>query len=181
MATATAAIANHLNIAEAIIVSVEEWAHVLFVRFIGCRPRFVSKKVKAVEMITRSDAAKEIAKAVEGFEKEDYECSVWEKGGRCRIYVKDMGYSNARSQDQGFIHINTDGTIGFDNLKGRPRGVVESVESLTLQIAEDKEGAEAMAKPYSNLPQTKQESWDGYHSQRQAKDYYFGAADEESF
>jgi hypothetical protein len=45
MTTATAAIANHLNIAEAIIASVEEWAHVLFVRFVGRRPRFVSKKV----------------------------------------------------------------------------------------------------------------------------------------
>ena len=45
MTTATAAIANHLNIAEAIVASVEEWAHVLFVRFIGRRPRFVSKKI----------------------------------------------------------------------------------------------------------------------------------------
>ena len=45
MTTATAAIASHLNIAESIIASVEEWAHVLFVRFIGRRPRFVSKKV----------------------------------------------------------------------------------------------------------------------------------------
>jgi hypothetical protein len=49
MTTATAAIANHLNIAESIISSVEEWAHVLFVRFVGRRPRFVSKKVTKME------------------------------------------------------------------------------------------------------------------------------------
>lgn len=42
---AITAIANHLNIAESIIASIEEWAHVLFVRFIGRRPRFVSKKI----------------------------------------------------------------------------------------------------------------------------------------
>lgn len=48
MTTATAAIAQHLNVTESIIAKVEEWAHVLFVRFIGRRPRFVSKKV--VEM-----------------------------------------------------------------------------------------------------------------------------------
>lgn len=45
MTTATAQIASHLNIAETIIATVEEWAHVLFVRFTIGRPRFVSKKV----------------------------------------------------------------------------------------------------------------------------------------
>lgn len=49
MTAANAAIANHLNIAEGIIASVEEWTHVLFVRFIGRRPRFVSKKVVKME------------------------------------------------------------------------------------------------------------------------------------
>lgn len=45
MTTATAQIANHLNIVESVIVEVQEWAHVLFVRFASGRPRFVSKKV----------------------------------------------------------------------------------------------------------------------------------------
>jgi len=45
MTTATAAIASHLSIAESIVASVEEWANVLFVRLVGRRPRFVSKKV----------------------------------------------------------------------------------------------------------------------------------------
>ena len=50
MTTATAAIASHLNIAETIIAEVQEWAHVLFVWFVGRRPRFVSKKVMEDKM-----------------------------------------------------------------------------------------------------------------------------------
>lgn len=165
MTTATAAIAQHLNIAEAIIAEVQEWASVLFVRFIGRRPRFVSKKV--VVMITRSEAAKAIAAAIQKFEKEKYECSVWEKGGRCRIYIKDMGYRNPRAQDQGFVHINTDGTLGFNNLTGHPRGVIETIESLNLHIAEDSEGAKAMSQPYKPIL-TKQESWAAYHADHPA-------------
>ena len=45
MTTAATAIAQHLNVAESLIAKIEEWAHVLFVRFIGRRPRFVSKRV----------------------------------------------------------------------------------------------------------------------------------------
>jgi len=39
-----AAIAQHLNIAESAITEIQEWAHVLWVRFVG-GVRFVSKKV----------------------------------------------------------------------------------------------------------------------------------------
>lgn len=63
MTTATAAIANHLNIAEGIIASVEEWAHVLFVRFIGRRPRFVSKKVMKVSKEIPESVARKIKAA----------------------------------------------------------------------------------------------------------------------
>ena len=45
MTTATLAIANHLGIATSLIKEVEEWANVLFVRFVKGSPRFVSKKV----------------------------------------------------------------------------------------------------------------------------------------
>jgi hypothetical protein len=45
MSIQSAAIASHLNIAESIIASIEEWANVLFVRFVKGSPRFVSKKV----------------------------------------------------------------------------------------------------------------------------------------
>lgn len=41
----TQAIAQHLNLAEELILEVQEWAKVLWVRIKGMRPRFVSKKV----------------------------------------------------------------------------------------------------------------------------------------
>lgn len=44
-AAATAQIASYLNIAEAAIARVEEWAHVLFVVAKGIGARFVSKKI----------------------------------------------------------------------------------------------------------------------------------------
>jgi hypothetical protein len=49
MTTATAAIANHLNVAASAIVEVQEWARVLWVRIKGVGARFVSKKVIAVK------------------------------------------------------------------------------------------------------------------------------------
>jgi hypothetical protein len=132
----------------------------------GLGARFVSKKV--VVMITRSEAAQQIADAVEAYDREDYRCSVWEKAGRCRIYIKDMGYANAKAQDQGYIQINTDGTVCFDNLKKLPRGVQKTVEALNLQIARDEEGAEALAKSYIKKPQTIQGSWAAYHADHPA-------------
>jgi hypothetical protein len=41
----TAAIANHLNVAESAITEIQEWARVLWVRVKGLGARFVSKKV----------------------------------------------------------------------------------------------------------------------------------------
>ena len=60
-----------------------------------------------------------------------------------------MGYTNARAQDRGFVHINTDGSIGYDNLKSS-RGIQECIESLDLSIADDPNGRVAMQqKPQS--------------------------------
>ena len=47
-------IAQHLNILESAIAQVEEWANVLFVRFIKGSPRFVSKKVKEKETMVET-------------------------------------------------------------------------------------------------------------------------------
>jgi hypothetical protein len=48
----TAAIANHLNVAETAITEVQEWARVLWVRVRGLGARFVSKKVmKAMDLL----------------------------------------------------------------------------------------------------------------------------------
>lgn len=51
MSVATA-VASHLNVAESLITEVQEWAHVLWVRFTSGRPQFVSKKVKMMHKIT---------------------------------------------------------------------------------------------------------------------------------
>lgn len=48
----TTAIAQHLNVAEAAIVEVQEWARVLWVRVKGLGARFVSKKVTKMEAKT---------------------------------------------------------------------------------------------------------------------------------
>jgi len=44
----TAAIANHLNVAESAITEVQEWARVMWVRVKGLGARFVSKRVVKV-------------------------------------------------------------------------------------------------------------------------------------
>jgi hypothetical protein len=51
MTTATAAIANHLNVAASAIVEIQEWARVLWVRIKGVGARFVSKKVVEVKPV----------------------------------------------------------------------------------------------------------------------------------
>lgn len=65
MNTATAAIANHLNVAASAIVEVQEWARVLWVRVKGLGARFVSKKVAAVDSVTyKNIKLKPVTKAV---------------------------------------------------------------------------------------------------------------------
>jgi hypothetical protein len=51
MNTATAAIANHLNVAASAIVEVQEWARVLWVRVRGIGARFVSKRIAEVKPV----------------------------------------------------------------------------------------------------------------------------------
>ena len=55
----TQAIAQHLNLAEELILEVQEWKRVLWVRIKGVRPKFVSKKVvKQMLTLTLDEAAK---------------------------------------------------------------------------------------------------------------------------
>lgn len=61
-----AAIAQHLNIAESLIAEIQEWASVLWVRFVSGRPRFVSKKVVAkMEMPVLTGTEKQVAWAAD--------------------------------------------------------------------------------------------------------------------
>ena len=89
-----AAIANHLNVAESIIAAVEEWAHVLFVRFIGRRPRFVSKRV--IDMTTDKDQLIEKMEEIGGRR--------WTKDDHDRVYfpgavvAKLLKLSNSKSR-----------------------------------------------------------------------------------
>lgn len=52
----TQAIAQHLNLSQELILEVQEWARVLWVRIKGMRPRFVSKK--GVNQMTLDEASK---------------------------------------------------------------------------------------------------------------------------
>jgi hypothetical protein len=54
----TQAIAQHLNLAEELIVEVQEWARVLWVRIKGMRPKFVSKRVAKSVKLSLEEAAK---------------------------------------------------------------------------------------------------------------------------
>lgn len=59
------AIATHLNVAEAAIVEIQEWASVLWVRVKGLGARFVSKKVVKVKMENKKVA--EFAQGIEEY------------------------------------------------------------------------------------------------------------------
>lgn len=86
MNTATAAVANHLQIAADLIQEIQEWASVLWVRVMGRRPTFVSKKITAEEKMTEAlaTATKTIEQALEQIGNR------WQKGSMDRIYFSDL-------------------------------------------------------------------------------------------
>ena len=91
----TAAIANHLNVAEAAITEVQEWARVLWVRVRGLGARFVSKKV--------------IAEMKNGFElkSESDGIKVWEKGSQGVIeYPGQSFFAVNRKPEGGWQAVN---------------------------------------------------------------------------
>jgi hypothetical protein len=75
--TTAAAIANHLQIAADLITEIQEWASVLWVRIMGRRPRFVSKKVTEEKMTTIEESLERIGRR-------------WQKNGMDRIYFSDL-------------------------------------------------------------------------------------------
>jgi hypothetical protein len=50
--TAQKPVSEFLNITQELVTEVREWANVLWVRVVGCRPRFVSKKVIIMKKIS---------------------------------------------------------------------------------------------------------------------------------
>lgn len=101
---ATTAIANHLNIAESMISEIQEWAKVLWVRFVSGRPRFVSKKVVKVMPLSFDSFRESVAsKHPElDFRFTDYSANTSEYyyeavhafGGNDRGLLKVLGYPN---------------------------------------------------------------------------------------
>ncbi len=55
-AAAQKPVSKFLQVAQELVKEVREWANVLWVRVLGCRPRFVSKKVMSVKNISLEKA-----------------------------------------------------------------------------------------------------------------------------
>jgi hypothetical protein len=143
MTTATAAIANHLNIAESIISSVEEWAHVLFVRFVGRRPRFVSKKV--VKPMTLEE-----------------------------VFV-DVATQATKKLGRGVVESGKTPSISF-----YPMGSVTLVKgNLSIGDCWDDEARFMVRDMWASAEKPEQVTVQT--TQSQSQEWYFGAADEESF
>lgn len=81
----TQAIAQHLNLAQELILEVQEWAHVLWVRIKGMRSKFVSKKV-AIAMITKEQAEAMLGMPIKGWD---------EKSAEYIQRLKEAGYKNS--------------------------------------------------------------------------------------
>lgn len=82
--------------------------------------------------ITRSEAAKLIKSALETDEKENYSVTVWEKGGKVRCYLKDLGYTN--KQDRGFFAFNSDGTPHWAGLERGTGHAIEVIKSVLADL-----------------------------------------------
>jgi hypothetical protein len=170
----TAQIATFLNVSPNQIKSVTEMAWVFCVVVKGCRARFVSKKAvkekekeKGMEM-TRSQLANKISS--------DLDCTskVWEKGDKVRVYLSHRG------KDYGFVEIATKG-VEF-NLSGYANNVYgrvirESIEGIKIKP----ESFRGQMLRTAAQPDSIQDSWDAYHKAAPDREYFFGAADEESY
>ena len=72
------AIANHLNIASEAIIKIEEWANVLWVKFVGgCR--FVSKKVIKMQNVDTAKASPNVQAKIKAAEK-------WRQKGKASLF-----------------------------------------------------------------------------------------------
>jgi hypothetical protein len=92
----TTAIANHLNVATAAILEVQEWARVLWVRVRGLGCRFVSKKVGVMDLSREKLAAKIAAELT-------CTAKVWSKSGKVRVYLSHRG------KDYGYVSVTNEG------------------------------------------------------------------------
>lgn len=101
--SAITAVANHLNIAETMISEIQEWASVLWVRFVSGRPRFVSKK--AVKTMNISEQVNQINSELQRLGEGGIE-SLYGTYATVEVsegveYVRLHGYS---SSDNGYLN-----------------------------------------------------------------------------
>lgn len=128
-----AQIAQHLSISENQIKSVEEWAHVLFVRFNAGRPRFVSKSAVATSVATieplawtleaqtrRQEGKKWVARITGTSEKYTFArqfikptSSEWGKYGVCKAVFEIDSPGYYQDSDGDYFRVFTAAT-GFD-------------------------------------------------------------------
>jgi hypothetical protein len=159
-----AQIAKHLNLAEELITEVQEWAKVLWVRINGMRSRFVSKKVVKMEK-TLDGLAQALLEA--GFTK----ANVWQKHGLTRIYTQS-----------GFIDLTDEPKIKGGHSKQEKQQILDCLKKWNALgegvTAPSKDWKQHLLRPQS---QTIQDSCSAYHRDCKPKDWYYGAADEESF
>lgn len=59
--------------------------------------------------ISRKDAAEKIKLSLESDTREKFDAKVWASDGKVRVYVRDLGYTNA--QDRGFIAVLKNGDL----------------------------------------------------------------------
>lgn len=163
---AVAAVANHLNILESAIVEIQEWASVLWVRFVSGRPRFVSKKVVKVIQMTRKQLAEKIANNL------DCTSKVWAKSNKVRVYLSHRG------KDYGFVEITANGvdwnlTSYANNAYGS--AIRDSVEGI--QILEPQEvipGTRRLTESEAQLLAAQSSSADNRSDTEKALDAMYG-------
>ena len=107
---------------------------------------------------------------------DDLDCTtkVWQKDDKVRIYL------SYRGKDYGYVSVINKGLefalTGYGtNTYGRT--IRESAENIEIK----QESLREQMIRTASQPNTKQENWNAYHAANTINEYYFGAADEESY
>lgn len=129
-----------------------------------------------IKNLSRTEAAKQIKESVEAIDLSGWlpQASVWEKYGKVRIYCKDNG------KDEGFIEIADNGKLSYEKRRNSRqykyidaiRAIVDNF-SLTIEPETKQQSFREIINNLSSNPNDKFE-WS-------AKEWCFGAPDEESF
>lgn len=127
-------------------------------------------------MISRKEAAEKIGLALEADDRENFEARVWvtQDSEKVRIYVRDLGYTNA--QDRGFIAVLESGEIESHLLRNSGYAFDVAREALKGFVVEERKLFQRATKTEVEASLSRQKAHN-YSSD----EWHFGAADEESF